>query len=263
MNFFDDIHFSFSASLENCVAKVDKVMPNFNAINYLYRGKIYFGMNHGRQEVLEGPTAFWTWTENNYQYGNIPGEKWVHRYICFGGPRSKRYMNSGLFEKSLNPYCKIKQSLEFEETIQELIELNEKNHPQKHWQKVLLLEKILVMIYQNLYKHEYEPIEDQLISSIERIRKNPKLIDLEKEAKNLNISYSYYRLLFKKIMGCPPYDFLLKSKMTLAAKMIEKKQKNITQIAQELGYDHLGQFSRLFKQKTGVSPREYKNSLPT
>ena len=47
--------------------------------------------------------------------------------------------------------------------------------------------------------------------------------------------------------------------MDMAKQMILDHQKNISEIAYELGFKYPAHFTRLFKQKTGVSPGEYRN----
>lgn len=81
-------------------------------------------------------------------------------------------------------------------------------------------------------------------------------------AKKLCVSESYLIRQFKSVYGVTPYKFLLNKKIETAKKLLTFTNKNITKIAEELGFDNEHYFSDIFKQKTGHSPSAYrKNNL--
>lgn len=78
--------------------------------------------------------------------------------------------------------------------------------------------------------------------------------------KNLPFSYEYVRKLFKKKFGCTPHEFLLKTRLD-NAKMIlsgtNRFQYTVSKVAMTCGFKDPLYFSRVFKQKFGVSPAKY------
>ena len=44
-----------------------------------------------------------------------------------------------------------------------------------------------------------------------------------------------------------------------AAQMLREGTYSISEIAQNVGYDNFSYFSRLFKDRTGYTPKEYRN----
>ena len=50
-------------------------------------------------------------------------------------------------------------------------------------------------------------------------------------------------------------------KINYAKQMLREKNKNITEIAMNLGYNDIHHFSKQFKAITGMSPREYADSI--
>jgi CheY-like chemotaxis protein/ligand-binding sensor domain-containing protein/AraC-like DNA-binding protein len=68
--------------------------------------------------------------------------------------------------------------------------------------------------------------------------------------------------LFKKIKsltGLAPVDFIKEIRIQRAAQLIETGEFNISQVAYLIGMNDPRYFSKCFKQKFGVSPREYKD----
>jgi AraC-like DNA-binding protein len=78
-------------------------------------------------------------------------------------------------------------------------------------------------------------------------------------ASELNLSANYFGDLVKKDTGKSAQDYIQSKVMDLAKEMIFDQSKNVNQIANELGFKYPQHFSRLFKQKVGVSPSEYRS----
>jgi AraC-like DNA-binding protein len=63
---------------------------------------------------------------------------------------------------------------------------------------------------------------------------------------------------FKKLYNITPHQFLTKLRLREAEKMIANSQKQISGILQEVGFEDLTSFSKLFKKEYGVSPITYR-----
>ena len=53
----------------------------------------------------------------------------------------------------------------------------------------------------------------------------------------------------------------VKHALMTAKRMIEETTLNFTQISEHLGFHTIGYFSRLFKEKTGMTPSEYARAI--
>ena len=65
----------------------------------------------------------------------------------------------------------------------------------------------------------------------------------------------------KQAMGITPQDLLREARIKRACLLLRESSKNISEIAYSCGFTDPKYFSRSFKQSTGVTPTEYKNSL--
>lgn len=77
---------------------------------------------------------------------------------------------------------------------------------------------------------------------------------LEMIARKFNYNYSYLSKLFKKTTGKTLLEYYQHRKMETAKTLILERKKKIGEIADLFGYN-LYSFSRAFKQKYGISPK--------
>ena len=65
----------------------------------------------------------------------------------------------------------------------------------------------------------------------------------------------------KQAMGITPQDLLREARLKHACRLLEQTGKSVSEIAYDCGFTDPKYFSRCFKQSTGRSPSEYKNSV--
>jgi len=78
-------------------------------------------------------------------------------------------------------------------------------------------------------------------------------------ARALNLSPNYFGDLVKKQTGSSPQEHIQEKLIDMAKERIFDTEKSISEVAYELGFRYPQHFTRLFKQKVGVSPNEYRN----
>ena len=78
-------------------------------------------------------------------------------------------------------------------------------------------------------------------------------------AEELNLSANYFGDLVKKETGKSALEYIQAKVIDLAKEKIYDRSKSISEIAFEMGYKYPQHFTRLFKQRVGVSPNEYRS----
>lgn len=101
-------------------------------------------------------------------------------------------------------------------------------------------------------------IEDVIVYFREHYQEN---INVENfvEARGYSVS-SFFRK-FKKYTGMTPLQYLLQIRLSYATKLLETTNFQINEISGLVGYDNALYFSRLFHKHTGMSPKEYRNTI--
>ena len=112
-------------------------------------------------------------------------------------------------------------------------------------------------IYQmNLKKTNLSKEVTDTISYFNKNYKEPFIA--EKYAATLNMSVSWLRKLFKQQVGISLNKYLTNLRIN-KAKALMCSDLQIGDISEMVGFQDQLYFSRVFKQSTGLSPREYKN----
>jgi AraC family transcriptional regulator, transcriptional activator of pobA len=79
-------------------------------------------------------------------------------------------------------------------------------------------------------------------------------------AQEFNLSPGYFGDLVKKETGKSAQDYIQAKLIDIAKGRIFDHSKSLSQIAYELGFKYPQHFARVFKQKVGMSPNEYRGA---
>jgi len=78
-------------------------------------------------------------------------------------------------------------------------------------------------------------------------------------AEQLHLSANYFGDLIKKETGNTALDYIQSKIIDQAKSRIFDPLKSINNISDELGFKYQQHFTRLFKQRTGITPNQYRN----
>jgi len=84
-------------------------------------------------------------------------------------------------------------------------------------------------------------------------------LTVEEIADACQLNRSYFSKLFKEKKGCPPQEYLIRLRLIKAADLMKNTTLSIGDISVSCGYPNQLHFSRAFKQRYGVSPREWRS----
>ncbi|REK75121.1 AraC family transcriptional regulator [Paenibacillus paeoniae] len=84
-------------------------------------------------------------------------------------------------------------------------------------------------------------------------------IDYVDLANNCRLSPRHYSRLFRKLTGLSPMNYIIRSRITAAKKLLTSTSESVQQVAVKSGFTDPFHFSRTFKRHVGMSPRLYVN----
>jgi AraC-like DNA-binding protein len=85
-------------------------------------------------------------------------------------------------------------------------------------------------------------------------------IDLESAAREAGLSPFHFLRLFSSVLGVTPHQYLVRSRLRHAARLLADDARSITDIAFGVGFGDLSNFVRTFHRAAGVSPRAFRKA---
>lgn len=133
------------------------------------------------------------------------------------------------------------------------------------------LEEILCRIQRKILLQEQTiivaPAEEQadLTQIVEQVKKlitENLSADLQRDelAAMAHVSPGYLGRVFKKETGMSLTDYITKKRMAMAKQLLVKTSLSITDISSRVGINYPSYFTKIFKEQTGVTPQEYRQS---
>ncbi len=84
---------------------------------------------------------------------------------------------------------------------------------------------------------------------------------IEEIARHAGLSPSKLKKGFKALFKMGVFEYLETERLERAKMMMRKSDKPLKQISKATGFQYLNNFSRAFKNKFGISPREWRKGL--
>jgi AraC family transcriptional regulator of arabinose operon len=85
--------------------------------------------------------------------------------------------------------------------------------------------------------------------------------NLSDHLTSLGYSYEHLSREFRKVYGFPPADYLNRYRIESAKSMLRESTLGISDVADRLGFSSAAYFCRVFRDRTGVSPTEYRRGV--
>ena len=85
-------------------------------------------------------------------------------------------------------------------------------------------------------------------------------IDLEQAAATADISPFHFLRLFANVLGVTPHQYLVRSRLRHAARLLADDDRAVTDVAYDVGFGDLSNFVRTFHRAAGVSPRKFREA---
>jgi AraC-like DNA-binding protein len=85
-------------------------------------------------------------------------------------------------------------------------------------------------------------------------------IELEDAARETGLSPFHFLRLFAKVLGVTPHQYLVRSRLRKAARLLAEDARPVTDVALDVGFADLSNFVRTFHRAAGVSPGRFRRA---
>jgi AraC-like DNA-binding protein len=236
--------------------KTGRILNEYHLV-LISKGKgIFESKSAGKQKINAGD-GFLLFPGEWHRYRPLKKTGWSEHWVGFSGNRSDALIKEYFFKKE-NPVAnKFNNQLvtKLFKTIQQLIQ-----EEPYGFQRTASSICIQLMTEFCNTQHGSKLKHDSPISRAKHIM-NEKIdeeIDVKILAKNLGVSYSKFRSDFKHQTGLPPIQYFLLMKIEKAKELLQNTTISTKQIAYNLGFESDFYFYRLFKNKTGITPKKFR-----
>ena len=228
-------------------------------LNYITEGAGILENTHGMFELKEGDVMV-TFPGEWHRYKPNKKTGWTENYIGFNGPAVSFFLTHKLFD----PKSPVIQTGNHEEILDGFLRIFEliKAEP-PGFQQIASGLVVKTLGFLVAFQKQKEFSGKEIAGIIEKARFDMRnnvdnQFDLENFADENNIGYSYFRRMFKNFTGISPRQYFLQLKIMRARELLLTTDKSIKEISYQLCFDSIYYFSRFFKQKTGMSPSEFR-----
>ena len=83
-------------------------------------------------------------------------------------------------------------------------------------------------------------------------------IHLDRAARFAGRSPFHFLRVFSRVLGVTPHQYLVRSRLRRAARLLADAERSVTDIALDVGFGDLSNFVRTFHRAAGVSPRGFR-----
>lgn len=232
------------------------VRPHY-LIHFIYEGRGTYTIK-GKREVLKAGDAFLIPPGEITYYEADQREPWVYGWTAFDGRGAESLLNQ----------CGLQEELVYrgngsgDEEIWKLIgrmtdRLNSAGHNE--------LESIgyLCLIFSRMVKEKESTGEwygsNYCRKACEYIKHNYSYdIKVTDIARYIGVDRTYLYKIFIQEKGISPQRYLLRQRLNEAKNLLDHSAFNITEIALSCGFKDSASFCRHFKEKTKMTPKEYR-----
>lgn len=186
---------------------------------------------------------------------------WNEYYIGFEGPVIDNLMKNGFLSKD-NQVLEVGLNEELVSLFSRALEIAEadKISSQQYLAGIVLhmMGMILSVSKNKIFEigDIDQKIEQAKIIMNENVFNN---IDPEELAMRLNISYSWFRKVFRDYTGYAPAKYFQELKLRKAKQLLLSTSQSVKEISFMLAYKSTEHFFASFKKRTGFTPLEYRS----
>lgn len=227
---------------------------------YITKGKGMISFIPGEQVELNKGRIFIIYPGQWHTYYPQLETGWNEYYIGFEGHLVDKIVENGFLSKE-NQIFEIGFNEELVNLFSRAIEVAEAEKAATQLYLGGILMHIMGLVLSASQNQLFEvnevtqKIEQAKIIMNENIYKN---IEPELLAEKLNISYSWFRKVFKDYTGLAPAKYFQELKLRKAKELLVSTSHSVKEIAYQLDYNSTEHFFSLFKKITAFTPLEYR-----
>lgn len=240
-----------------------RVLDQFGIVYLVYGEGEFDSKLTGLQRLGKG-NVFLVFPGVWHRYRPVREVGWEVYWVHFQGEDAKRLQQRGFISPE-EPVLKVGMDDAILDQFVHLLDCL-RTEPAGFQQKIATgtMQIIAAMLgaacHQEMGGHVHDQVRRARTLLEEGIKGPPRMEDI---AAELDLSRAHFFRIFKKHTGLTPYQYHLELKLNRARQMLRNSDLPVKQIARLLGFSNVYHFSKLFKNKIGLAPTQWRrHGLP-
>lgn len=234
------------------------------AVIYIARGRGWFESREAPRRAVESGCALLLSPGAWHRYRPDPGTGWCEYWVCFDGETARGWLRHGFLPPGAQ-VVKVKREEPVLGLFTDILDAARRNPPALQQVLSAAASRLLAHIdsdRQSAAAGQAGPAEAAIQEAIRRM--NTQIgapLDLGGLARDLHVSYTWFRRAFLQRTGLSPHQYHLHLRLARARAVLAESALTVRQAAFEAGFESEQYFCRLFKSKTGLTPGAWRRRM--
>lgn len=238
-----------------------RVLQEYQLV-YITNGEGQFSSRHLQKRAVSAGMMLLLFPDEWHSYRPAAKTGWDTYWIGFKGQFASQIMQHNFFSREAPVH-----NVGFDEQLVALFRdvIDYAIQEKAGYQQVIsaITMHILGRVYFTIRNNSFA--DKAVITKIEKarlmMREHPSGdIAPETLARSLNMSYSWFRRLFRQYTGLAPAQYQQQLKVQKAQEWLLSTDKTIKEIAYILDFESANYFNAFFKQRTGMTPARFRKN---
>jgi AraC-like DNA-binding protein len=227
---------------------------------YISAGRGWFKSEASRRSSIEAGDVFLLFPGVWHSYAPSSETGWTEHWVGFDGEQARALVHQGFFAPE-RPVLRPGQEDELLGLFNRVMEATHSNRPALQQIMAGITGWILALLYSAQQSrlagddHALHIIHNATLRMREAGEAPVCLPDL---ARELNVSYSWFRKAFAHHTGLSPHQYLIETRLTKARDLLAKTSLTTKEVALQSGFEDAQYFCRLFRRKVGTTPGAWR-----
>lgn len=209
----------------------------------------------GTEEKVTAPGLIWLYPGLEHGYGPH-AQGWTEHWALFSGVGVRAFEELGCFRRERPLVHLANADLDLVSIFRLLHDSLRTEGPLGDLQASIHTQQLIVSAGRSSIAASTASKSEELLGNLGEIAYKP--LTLGQQAKHLGLSESQLRRSVQKAAGIGPKEFVLQMRMSRSQSLLAESSYPIERIARLVGYQDPAYFSRLFSQRTGSSPSNFR-----
>jgi len=237
---------------------IQRNVLNSHAMVYISRGQGYFESAATGRRTIGAGTVLWLFPGVAHSYS--PTQAWDEHWIVFGGTLARELQQQEMLSPQ-RPIVNVGADADVTGLISRLEEVFLRGGPLSATLAASLTYQFIVIVHgiaAGLTQRD-RSLDPAVAKTLRIIEQEAGLgLSPRSLARRVHTGYSTLRRRFKRQTGFSIKEYILRLQLRHARELLSGTSRSIADVAQEVGIENPLYFSRLFREREGLSPSEYR-----